>query len=127
MTWTVNNNLRNFLAGGGSLEDAFNGGDMVISSSVPTALVTCEVAGSSADTNVVTVTFATGIINNGVSNATAVSAVIRNSNEDVLLSTDNVGTTGADVPFNDNTGWNEGGTVAPGAATIPLSLIVDDN
>lgn len=124
MTWTVTNTLRDHLAGGGSLQSAMNGGSLRIYNSGATLLSSHAVGTTSVTTNVVTVPFNNATVAAGVSNQTANNAEIRNSSAAVLLSTNNVGTTGADIAFNQVTGWNAGDTVDPGDASITLTVSI---
>jgi len=122
MTWTVDNNLRNRLAGTGSLQASFTGGQLRILNASDTLLSSHTIGTVTVTANEVTVPFTSDTVEAGVSGQEATKAVIWASNDDLLLSTDNVGTTGADIPFNQTTGGNAGDTVDPGGATVTLTV-----
>jgi hypothetical protein len=125
MAWTTTETLRNHLAGGGSLQTAINGGTLRIYNDPfgsGTLLSQHNVGTTSVSTNQVTVPFNSSTVQAGIDNQTATNAEIRNSSNAVLLITNNVGTGGADIAFNQNTGWSAGDTVSPGNATITLTV-----
>ena len=124
MTWTVNNNLRDHAAGVGSVESAMSGGVLKIYDASDVLLSEHSIGTVSTTANVVTVPFNVSTVEAGVTGLTATKAAIEDSGGSILLSTDNVGLAGADIPFNDNTGWNAGDSVAPGSATITLTMSV---
>lgn len=124
MAWTVTNALRDHLAGGGSLQSSMNGGSLRIYNSSATLLSSHTVGTTAVTANVVTVPFGSSTVEAGVSNQTADNAEILNSSSVVLLSTNDVGTAGADIPFNQVTGWNAGDTVDPGDADITLTVAI---
>jgi len=122
MTWTVDNNLRNRLAGTGSLQASFTGGQLRILNASDALLSSHTIGTVTVTANEVTVPFNSNTVVADISNQEATKAVIWASNDDLLLSTDDVGTTGADIPFNQVTGWNTGDTVDPGDATVTLTV-----
>jgi hypothetical protein len=122
MTWTVNDNVRDRLAGSHSLQTALGSGKLRIYTSSDALLSEHDIGTVTVNDNVLTVPFNSSTVVADRSNQTATKAEIRASNADVLLLTDDVGTTGADIPFNTATGWNSGDTVAPGNATITLTV-----
>jgi hypothetical protein len=124
MTWTVNNNLRDHIAGVGSVESAMSGGVLKIYDALAVLLSENSIGTVSTADNVVTVPFNVSTVEVGVVNLTATNATIENSLGAILLSTDNVGLVGSDIPFNDNTGWNAGDSVAPGSATLTLAVAI---
>ena len=122
MAWTTTETLRNHLAGGGSLQDAIDGGTLRIFNSTETPLSQHSVGTTSVSTNQVTVPFNSSTVVALIDNQTADRATINNSGGTALLSTNNVGTGGADISFNQVTNWNAGDTVAPGNATITVTV-----
>ena len=122
MAWTVDNNLRNRLAGSAALNAAISSGTLEIRTSGGTTLLSTHNVGTvTVDNNVVTVPFNSAAVAGGVSNQDAAVARIRASGGDLLLS-GTVGSQSGDVPFDDATGWNAGDTVNPGTATITLTV-----
>jgi hypothetical protein len=124
MTWTATTALRDHLAGEGSLEAAATGGTLKIYSALDVLLSQHSVGTVSTTANVVTVPFNPTTVEIGVVSLTATKATLENAATAVLLSTDDVGLVGADIPFNDNTGWNAGDSVAPGSATLTLAVAI---
>jgi len=124
MTWTATTDLRDYLAGTGSLDAAATGGILKIYSALDVLLSQHSVGTVSTTANVVTVPFNVSTVEVGVVSLTATKATLESAAADVLLSTDNVGLVGADIPFNDNTGWNAGDSVAPGSATLTLAVAI---
>jgi hypothetical protein len=122
MAWTASTALRNHLAGSGSLQTAANGGTLRIYNASETLLSQHNIGTVTTTANVVTVPFNTATVQAGISNQTATNAKIFNSSSEELLASNNVGTGGADVPFNQTTGWNAGDTVAPGNASITVTV-----
>lgn len=124
MAWTATNTLRDFLAGGGSIEDAFTGGDLQFFDVTPDLLATCNISGVDVTDNVVTLTLANGTVVEGVSAQDPVSAAFRNSGGDVLLSTNSVSDTG-DIAFanGEHLGWETGGIVSVSPVPVTLTAI----
>jgi hypothetical protein len=122
MAWTTTETLRNHLAGGGSLQSAINGGTLRIFNIGETLLSQHSVGTTSTSTNQVTVPFNTSTVQAGITSQTANNATINNSGGAALLITNNVGTGGSDISFNQVTGWNAGDTVSPGNATITVTV-----
>ena len=122
MTWTVNNNLRNDLAEGADLDTALTGGSIEIYNASATLLVSCAIASVTTVNNVATVAFSSGTVESGISAQTGTNAKIFDSLSNELLSTNDVGTSGNDIVFDDNTGWNANDTIDVGDATITLTV-----
>ncbi|REK56682.1 MAG: hypothetical protein DWQ49_09940 [Bacteroidetes bacterium] len=122
MTWTVNNNLRDAVAGSQSVDAALTGGDIQFRNAADGLLVTCPITSVNTVNNVLTVSFTATVIGAGIVNQTADDAIIRNSGGSELLHTDSVGITTEDITFDQVTNWNTGDTVAPGNATITFTL-----
>ena len=122
MTWTVNNNLRNNMADGADLDASLTGGSIEFYNAGATLLASCAIASVVTTANSVVVTFSSGTVEVGISAQTATNAKLFSSGAAELLSTNDVGTSGNDITFDDNTGWNDGDTVSPGTATITLTV-----
>ena len=126
MTWTVNANLSNALAHDASLKGALTGAKLRIYSAASALLTEHTVGTITGADNSLTVPFGSAVVGEGVTAVDATNATIVSSTDALLLTTDSVGTTGADIPFPDNghQGWNTDDVVAPGTATIPLTVSV---
>lgn len=123
MAWTVSDTLRNYLIAGGSLEGALTGGDIIIRDSEAATLATCVISNIDAGSPpAIEITFAQGTIPGGIEDQDAASAVIRNSSGQALLTTDDVGGEGAELPFDVHEGWNAGDKVTPGVVTLTFAL-----
>jgi hypothetical protein len=81
-----------------------------------------SVGTTSVSNNQVTVPFNSSTVEALIDNETANNATIRNSGGAVLLITNSVGIGGADIAFNQVTGWSAGDTVSPGNATITVTV-----
>lgn len=124
MTWTVNANLPNRLAGTGSMQAAMTGGVLKIYSAADLLLSQHSVGTVTTLANVVTVPINVSTVEAGVVNQTATKATLEAAGAALLLSTDNVGLVGSDIPLDDNTNWNAGSTVAPGQIVLTLGVVV---
>jgi len=125
MAWTTTEALRDHLAGGGSLQSAINGGTLRIFNNPfgsGTLLSQHSVGTTGVSDNQVTVPFNSSTVQAGIDNQTATNATINNSDGAALLITNNVGTGGSDISFNQVTGWTAGDTVSPGNATITVTV-----
>jgi hypothetical protein len=124
MAWTVTTDLRNYLLSGGSLQQAVTGGSLRIMTSGSVVLSTHAVGTPSPSGANLTVPFGQALVGAGITNSTAALGEIRNTGGQVLLSTNSVGTTGADIPFNQVTGWKTDDVIQPGATVITLAVAV---
>lgn len=125
MAWTVSNNLRDHIGGTGDLESAFAGGNMIVRNSSNATLVECEISSSTYSDGVLTLEFNIGVVGESIDNQTATNAIIRNSSDQALLTTDSVGTSGANINFNEVTGWSQDDTVSPGDVDITLVITAE--
>lgn len=123
MAWTVQNALRDHLAGAGSLQAALSGGSLRFFDAGANLLSSHQIGTVATVNNVLTVPFQSGAVGAGVAGADAATAQILNSASAVILSSNNVG---VDIPFpgDGHLDWNEDDVIKPGNATLTLTATI---
>jgi len=124
MAWTVTNDLRNYLAGTGSLEDAFNGGSSIVrfkTSGGASTLANVPITSAVATTSSVLLTVSSIA---AIAAGEAVLAELYATDGSTLMMTAVVGdtSTGEDIHF-DETKWNQYDTIDAGNITISLATL----
>lgn len=120
MTWTVTTLFKTDLAETNDIADLLTGSTLAFLTSGDSDLVECALTSATGggDGTVDVLYDATAAAADG----TAAHAEIRKSGGSVYLSTDDVGTSGNDIVFDDNV-FATGGTVTPGTLTLDLTSL----